>query len=58
MKLTLYQKEQITDLLWNSLKKGKPLSDGAETRETGWGTKTRHGLIQCIRSIVQNRRPE
>lgn len=35
----------VIDLLWQSLKRD---SEHADRRQTGWGTKTKEGLVHCI----------
>lgn len=44
------QEEQIIALLWESLKRDPEHKD---RRQTGWGTKTKVGLIACIRRILE-----
>ncbi len=39
----------VIDLLWDSLKKDPEHKD---RRQTGWGTKTKIGLIACVARIA------
>jgi hypothetical protein len=55
------QKMMFLELLWNSLKqepaperKWKRRKPEDERRQTGWGTKTRCGLMACIERIVRD----
>ena len=43
------QKQLLFELLWDSLKKDPEHKD---RRQTGWGTKTKIGLVACIDRIV------
>lgn len=43
------QEQNIIDLLWDCLPKEPGVKD---RRHTGWGTKTKVGLIACIERIV------
>ena len=40
--------EKIIELLWDSLKRDPEHKD---RRQTGWGTKTKQGLVACIYRI-------
>ena len=60
------QKQMFLELLWDSLKQ-EPAPDRNwkrrksedERRQTGWGTKTRCGLLACIdRIVTQEADPE
>jgi hypothetical protein len=42
------REQAIIDLLWDSLKRDPEHKD---RRQTGWGTKTKTGLIACIERI-------
>jgi hypothetical protein len=44
------QGEQIVELLWDSLKRDP---DHKDRRQTGWGTKTKFGLIACLDRIYK-----
>jgi len=52
--LTTSQKQDIYDLLWDSLPDASPGTDRAERVNTGWGTKTEQGLANCILAIINN----
>ena len=43
---------EIMELLWESLKRvpGHP-----DRRQTGWGTKTKQGMIACITRIISEK---
>lgn len=43
------QQKAIIELLWASLKRDPEHKD---RRQTGWGTKTKQGLIACIERIA------
>lgn len=45
------QEQALIDLLWNYMKRD-PENPGSR-RQTAWGTKTRIGLVACIRRIVE-----
>jgi hypothetical protein len=47
--MTEKQKEAILELLWDYLKKDPKHKDRVKT---GWGTKTKIGLANCIERIV------
>lgn len=40
--------EGVIDLLWDSLKRDP---EHADRRQTGWGTKTKVGLIACVHRL-------
>ena len=40
--------QKVIDLLWDSLKRDPEHKD---RRVTGWGTKTKQGLVACIERI-------
>jgi hypothetical protein len=42
------QEEMVIEMLWDSLRRDPEYRD---RRQTGWGTKTKEGLIACIRRI-------
>jgi hypothetical protein len=44
-----HQKQLLFELLWDHLPKD---SEHKDRRHTGWGTKTKVGLIACIDRIV------
>lgn len=48
--LTKEQRGRVIDLLWDSLKSD---SQHKDRKQTGWGTKTKQGLISCIERIVE-----
>lgn len=48
--MTTAQMNAIIDLLWDSLPDDPEHSD---RKQTGWGTKTRQGLIACIKRIAK-----
>lgn len=45
---TREQADMVVDLLWYSLKRD---GEHKDRRQTGWGTKTKTGLIACIERI-------
>ncbi len=47
--MTDEQQSAIVELLWDYLKKDPEHKD---RRQTGWGTKTKQGLYNCINRIV------
>jgi hypothetical protein len=47
--MTPERQQSIIDLLWDSLKRDPEHKD---RRQTGWGTKTKTGLIACIDLIT------
>jgi uncharacterized protein YjdB len=49
MKLTDAQRNDLIDLLWASMRTDPAHRD---RKQTGWGTKTQHGLLACIERIV------
>ena len=51
MKFNKEQETCVIDLLWDSLKKDPEFKD---RRQTGWGTKTKVGLIACITRIASD----
>lgn len=46
--MDLTQKDALLELLWNSL---KPVEGQPDQRQTGWGTKTKIGLLACIERL-------
>lgn len=48
------QKARIIELLWDSLRRDPEHDD---RRQTGWGTKTKEGLIACIDRIAYELKP-
>lgn len=48
------QKARIIELLWDSLRRDPEHED---RRQTGWGTKTKEGLIACIDRIAYELKP-
>ncbi len=40
---------EVTELLWDYLPKDP---DHSDRRKTGWGTKTKIGLVACIERIA------
>lgn len=42
--------EQIIELLWDSLKRDP---ENKDRRQTGWGTKTKTGLVACLDRIYE-----
>ena len=48
--LTDNQRKCFEELLWEQLKHD-PIH--ADRRQTGWGTKTKEGLIVCIERIIE-----
>jgi hypothetical protein len=47
--------EKIIELLWDSLKRDPEHKD---RRQTGWGTKTKQGLVACIYRINKEHPPK
>jgi hypothetical protein len=47
--MTNKQKQELLDLLWDSLKTSNFSKD---KKQTGWGTKTADGLLACIDRIL------
>ena len=43
------QQQKIVGLLWDFLKRD---SEHKDRRQTGWGTKTKRGLVLCIERII------
>ena len=48
-KFTEAQEKAILDLLWDNMKRDPEHLDRVRT---GWGTKTKQGLVACIQRIV------
>lgn len=48
--MTNEQKVAILDLLWDTLRNDPEHKD---RKQTGWGTKTKAGLILCIERICE-----
>lgn len=48
--MTKAQQDAIIALLWESLKRD---SEHKDRRQTGWGTKTKQGLIACVERIAK-----
>ena len=48
--ITDNQRKQFEELLWEHLKHDP---SHADRRQTGWGTKTKDGLIACIERIIE-----
>ena len=46
---------QIIELLWDSLKRDPEHKD---RRQTGWGTKTKLGLVACLHTIYGQPAPQ
>lgn len=44
------QENQLVELLWNYMKRDPEHKDRVRT---GWGTKTKIGLVACISRIVE-----
>jgi len=56
MKIDPVQENKLIELLWHSLKPDPLRNDSGysdDRRMTGWGTKTKQGLIACIESILE-----
>lgn len=53
-RFTDYQQSELLELLWGSLKK----EPGYDRVHTGFGTKTKTGLLNCIESIVFHQRKD
>lgn len=49
------QRDELIELLWESLKRDREHTD---RRQTGWGTKTKLGLIACVERIVNDDLPK
>lgn len=49
MKLNKEQTQAALELLWDHLPKDREHKD---RRQTGWGTKTKVGLIACLERIA------
>ena len=45
------QREKLIDLLWQSLKSDS-VDNFNDRRRTGYGTKTKQGLIACIERVI------
>lgn len=50
--MTQDQEKQLLELLWDNLKRDPEHKDRVRT---GWGTKTKQGLIACVTSIMEGR---
>ncbi len=48
-------KERWLDLLWDSLKKDP--RHRTTHRQTGWGVKTKIGLLACVGTIIKETKP-
>ena len=48
--MTQGQESQILELLWDSMKRDPEHKDRVRT---GWGTKTKTGLVACIERIMR-----
>lgn len=48
--MTAKQEKAIIDLLWSSMKRDREHSDRVQT---GWGTKSKAGLVVCIERIMR-----
>lgn len=55
MKLSKSQKEDLIDLLWDDLRKDLNHSD---RKRTGWGGKTKDGLVASIEDILNKEEGE
>ncbi len=50
--LTREQEAALLDLLWGYMRRDLNPEHRKDRVQTGWGTKTKQGLIACIKRIV------
>ena len=53
--MTEEQQAQLSGLLWEYMKRDPEHRDRVQT---GWGTKTKQGLVACINRIMTGDEPE
>ncbi len=52
--MTKKQQDAVLELLWDSMKRDPENRDRVRT---GWGTKTKEGLVACIERIARGDSP-